>query len=96
MMTLALVGAGLLLKAPGTRGLALPSQHDEALQLLAGLGYDLPPARAVAIAVTNRALLAMVPIDYLPSQPAGGEYGGIGRAQNTGQQSGKHAGGRAG
>jgi DNA-binding transcriptional MocR family regulator len=65
-----LAASGLLLKQPGRRGLALPTQRDEAMRLLKGLGMRIEApqiAQGQGGVVTNRQLLAMPPIDYIPT-----------------------------
>jgi hypothetical protein len=65
-----LAASGLLLKQPGRRGLALPTQRDQAMRLLKGLGMRVEApqnAQGQGGAVTNRQLLALPPIDYIPS-----------------------------
>lgn len=76
-----LAADGLLLRAPGARGLALPDTRERALQVLRSLGWKVdaattsiaPPigtSGTPQIAVTNTPLQAMPLLDYLPSAGA--------------------------
>ena len=65
-----LVRDGLLLRRPGPRGLALPSERDAAVRVLSELGYLVFDAKA---AVTKSTLLTTPALDY---NPAHGETGG--------------------
>jgi hypothetical protein len=60
---LSLAASGLVLKAPGTRGIALPDQRDEAIRLLKALGWNVDDAGRLA---TNRPLMEGPAIDYIP------------------------------
>jgi len=70
-----LIAQGLLLRAPGMRGLVLPDRRDDALRLLRELGWTVEPSESRVIpptgqAVTNPALQALDVLDY-----DGGAYG---------------------
>lgn len=73
---LLLAGDGLVLKAPGTRGLALPEQRDQAVRLLRSLGWSVDDAGRMA---TNRPLMEGPVIDYIPTpkrkQRRSGQHG---------------------
>jgi len=58
-----LTASGLLIKIPGPRGLRLPQQRDEAVQLLRSLGWNVDDRAHEA---TNRRLMEGPAIDYTP------------------------------
>ena len=58
-----LANSGLLIKVPGPRGLRLPRQRDEAIEILRALGWRIDDAEAHA---TNRQLMEGPAIDYTP------------------------------
>lgn len=59
-----LTASGLLIKIPGPRGLRLPQQRDEAVQLLRSLGWSVDDRAHEA---TNRRLMEGPAIDYAPT-----------------------------
>ncbi len=66
---------GLLLRTPGPRGLALPEQREEALKLLAELGWQVNPVEmTVGQAASLYPLGDRPPLDYVSGH--GQEQGG--------------------
>ena len=60
---LSLAQSGLLIKAPGPRGLMLPSERQTAIRVLQRLGWRVDDA---CLAATNRPLMEGPAIDYTP------------------------------
>lgn len=84
-----LTAEGLLLRTPGPRGLALPTERDAALRVLKALGWaiDEDLAAAIAPAVTHSTLLMAPALDYVgPATGAddGAEEGASGNAGGAG------------
>lgn len=84
-----LIAQGLLLRAPGARGLILPDRRDEALRLLRELGWSidadgarLTPPRGQA--VTNRTLQAIDVLDYDGHRYVAGKVGEDGAQETQG------------
>jgi hypothetical protein len=91
---------GLLIRAPGARGMRLPSLRDAAIRQLRDLGYiidedaktALPPDGwfETYVPVTKRGLLTTPALDYLPDPepPSGGSTrgnDGAARSKDEGQ-----------
>lgn len=68
-----LIAAGELGRAPGPRGLVLPSDEREALLRLGALGWSIDEARMRLglPGVTKRPLRGNVELDYVPERPEG-------------------------
>jgi hypothetical protein len=72
-----LVEDELLLRTPGPRGLALPSDRDHAIRVLHALGYTVfPSGQILPMPPLTNPTLPMIPmLDYLPTRDSGGENG---------------------
>jgi hypothetical protein len=75
-----LVAEGMLLNAPGPRGLTMPTAPDDAVRVLRALGWDvevegkrLRPPNAPP-SVTHRPLLPPAALDYIERSSAGDRH----------------------
>lgn len=68
-----LAGDGLLLRAPGPRGLTLPDTLAEAMRLLTAMGYVIDPLSG---SVTKTPLIDEDVLDYVPPGSTDGASGG--------------------